>query len=158
MGGIPSLRLTRGTCSNICLQRTRNWAAVLKLLESRYPWRVFDLGDFFNELDGSIWRQAQPQGFFFPMSKSATLFGRKELRAAVFAPWHNLSSFPTSVRVTAHFLIPCLLQLRFSAPPRFDALTLPNTGTSPGISSDIWDLGGILEFSVSTHQSDCCGI
>lgn len=70
MGGIPSLRRTRG---NLFQQ---NWVVVLKLLESWYPWRVFDLGDFFlmnltDESDASL----RPPGFFS---------FRKELRAAVF--------------------------------------------------------------------------
>lgn len=47
---------------------------------------------------------------------------RKELRAAVFAPRHNLSVFQTSVRVMDFFLIPSLA--RYSSGSQYDHLSM----------------------------------
>lgn len=61
------------TWSNKWLPRTRNWAVVLKLLESCYPWRVFDLGDFLMNLTAAFDASHSHKGFFF-MSMSAASF------------------------------------------------------------------------------------
>lgn len=140
-----------GTCSIWSQwQRTRNWAVVLKAgIHGEFSTLVI----FFDELDGRIWRQP-------PATRGFVAKGAPGCRFLCFFCAVAQSLFFQRAGGLLLFLNPqpCALQPRFPVRPRFDALTLPNAGTSPGISSGLSDFRGISEFSVITHQSDCCGI